>query len=279
MARCARQECRRWRPDALVRRGHGIRIDDGWYCSRACLSATLQQRLEGLSRSGGSARRLLPRVKLGALLVAGEAKLQPELLAIALESQRVSGRRLGEELLEMGVVAPVDVQRALARQASTKYLTAIDPGIARPGYGGLTREMVSALGLVPFAAEEETRILKVAYVAPLSRVALGALRELTAWTPDPYLVADEVWPLLVENYGAAREDAGPRVPGAHETQEEALARIARSAERGQPAKISLARLDSKAWVRVETHGHVEDVLITVPELEEDVPWQTASTLH
>src|SRR5207249_4115824 len=115
------------------------------------------------------------------------------LIRRGLDAQRFSGRRLGDELQQMGVVTAQDVLRALSVQANTRYLTTIDPVIVRPGHGALSRDMVRALGLVPFEVDDQTRILKVAYMAPLPRVALAALRELTGWTPEPYLVADDVW--------------------------------------------------------------------------------------
>jgi hypothetical protein len=279
MARCARPECGRWRPDLLLRMAGGLRTEDGWYCSRPCLKATVEDRLEQLVRTGISNTGWVPRVRLGSLLVAGEARLSPALLSQALEAQRTSGRRLGAELLQMGAITAPILLRALAKQANTRYLSSIDPAIAQPGHGGLSSEMVRALGLVPFAADPDTRVLKVAYVAPLPRVALAALRELTDWTTDPYLVSDETFAQLVEAYGARTADQRSVTTATAPSLEDGLARIAQLAERGHPAKISQARLDTHVWVRVEATGHVDDVLVAVPEFEEDATWQTAPTLH
>jgi hypothetical protein len=254
-------------------------VEDGWYCSRTCLQATVQDRLGRLLRSTGTSSQGFPPVRLGALLVAGEAKLSPIVLSRALQAQRLSGRRLGAELLHMGAVTTSDLLSALARQANTKCLNTIDPAIARPGHGGLSREMVRALGLVPFASKQEARLLKVAFVAPLPRVAIAALRELTGWTPDPYLVSDEVWPLLVDAYGTGSTDQRVYTTAAAPSLQDGLARVARLAERGHPARITHARLDTHVWVRVEATGHVDDVLMAAPEFEEETVWQTAPTLH
>lgn len=279
MARCARPDCRRWYPTPLVDLGIGVAVEDGWYCSRRCLQASVQARLERLTRSSAISAHGFPPVRLGALLVAGDARLAPEVLARALESQRASGRRLGAELLHLGAISSAELLAALARQANTKCLTTIDPAIARAGHGGLSRDMVKALGLVPFAARPEARLLKVAFTAPAPRTALAALRELTGWTPDPYLVADDVWPQLVEAYATASTDERVYTTEAAPTFEDGLARVARLAERGHGAKISHARLDSQVWVRVEATGHVDDVLMAGPDSEEEAAWPTASTLH
>jgi hypothetical protein len=262
-----------------VRYTAGLRTEDGWYCSRECLQTSVEQRLEQLVRSGVNSPALSPRVRLGALLMAGEAKLPPLMLTRALEAQRLSGRRIGVELLELGAVTAPVLLRALAKQANTKYLTAIDPAVVQPGHGGLSREMVQALGLVPFAADPSARILKVAYVAPLPRVALAALRELTEWTADPYLVSDDTYTQLLTAYGTRVGDLRPPATSTAPSLSDGLARIAQLAERGDPARISHARLDTHVWVRVEATGHVDDVLVALPEFEEEGTWQTAPTLH
>ena len=53
--------------------------------------------------------------RLGEILVA-QGKITPEQLAIALERQRTSGRRLGEELVKAGFVQRAVVSRALRIQ-------------------------------------------------------------------------------------------------------------------------------------------------------------------
>jgi hypothetical protein len=275
MARCAQEVCRRWRPDALVRRGSGVAVENDWYCSRECLRSAVEIRLQPLARTADS-HGGRPPVKTGILLMA-EGRLSRETLVRALESQRRSGRRIGAELIHIGAVTELEVLHALARQGNTKYLTAADPSIVHPGHGGLSPAVIRALGLVPFASDEKARVLKVAYTAPVPRTALTALRELTGWIPDPYLVNDAVWPALAAAYGVANPDQG-RAAAVSLGWNDALSRIAQVAERGHRARIGHARLDAHVWVRVETTG-VEDVLMAVPEFEEEPTWQADSTSH
>lgn len=281
MARCAREGCGRWRPDALVRqRAMGVRLDDDWYCSTACLERAVRARLAQVaSEDHAPAARMLPPLRIGVLLLANDATLTPDLIGQALEAQRRSGRRLGDELQRMGVVTAQQVLHALAAQANTRYLTAIDPAMVQPGHGNLSRDMVRALGLVPFGADAGTRLLKVAYVAPLPRMALAALRELTGWRPEPYLVADQMWPLLAEAYGATAPDLRTRASATAGTLGDASSRIARTAGQARTARISHARLDPYVWVRVETSNQVEDVLVNVPPADEDTSCPMAHTSH
>ncbi len=279
MARCSVTECGRWRPDALVRRGGtGIRVDDGWYCSAGCLERAMRVRLVDLTRPERLTPNAFPPSKLGVLLLAADCGLTPELLNRALDAQRLSGRRLGSELLRMHVVTTDDVLRALAVQANTRYLSTIDPATVRQGHANLSRDMIRALGMIPFEANVTTKVLKVAYVAPLPRIALAALAELTGWLPEPYLVADEVWPALLESYGASAPTG--RVPTATaDTVGDASARIARAAEVSRAARISHARFDPYVWVRVEAPDQTQDLLVTVPQFYGDDAWRTGHTSH
>ncbi len=53
MARCSRNDCRRWRPDALVRYTRtGLTVDGAWFCSAACVEFSTQQRLRDVQRLG-----------------------------------------------------------------------------------------------------------------------------------------------------------------------------------------------------------------------------------
>lgn len=96
----------------------------------------------------GSAPEHAP--KLGEILVA-QGKITPEQLAIALERQKTSGRRLGEELVKAGFVQRSVVSRALRVQR-------------RIVFGALTT--LAATGIVPHvqAATVRSQIAVTAFV-------------------------------------------------------------------------------------------------------------------
>jgi hypothetical protein len=256
-----------------------VQLDDAWFCSTPCLEKAVRDRLARVTRPLSSGTAALPPPRLGALLLAANSGLTPELLRRGLEAQRTSGRRLGEELLRLGAVSTEEVVRALAVQANTRYLTAIHPATVRAGHGNLPRDMVRALGLVPFAAHVQSRVLKVAYVAPLPRIALAALRELTNWTPEPYLVADAMWPGLIHEYGTNPTADCTRGVATADSLGDASLHIARAAEQTRGARISHARVDPYVWVRLEASNQIEDLLLTVPEFGKEHAWQTGRTSH
>src|SRR5690349_17357974 len=176
MPRCADASCVRWRPAFGV--WGGVRLNGTWFCSRSCATAAVRRGLESPPVVGESAGSL-PPLRIGALLRHQGAITQAQLDA-ALASQRKSGLRLGAELQRLGFVSSATLVRALAAQAGVSYLTAVDPARVRRAPGGLSADMVRALGLLPFEAQE--RRLHVICTAPVPRPALRALARLTGWT-------------------------------------------------------------------------------------------------
>ncbi|MEZ5284200.1 MAG: hypothetical protein R2712_05195 [Vicinamibacterales bacterium] len=127
--------------------------------------------------------------------------------------------------------------------------------------------------------------IRVACTAPVPRRALGALRQLTGWTPEVYLVSDADWAAILEHYGA--DAPAPSTPAArpefvHTTSvTDAAARIAAAATRGRRTTVTEARWDDYAWVRIQGPGLVEDVCLTLPDagmpIGEEAPWLAATT--
>jgi hypothetical protein len=274
MARCARSDCGRWRPDALVRRGRlGVSFDEKWYCSTACLEAEAGALISEARHHDTWVP--VPATPLGRLLLQRQA-VSPEDVERALHTQRGSGRRLGAELIAMGATSPDQVLRALAAQAGVGCLAALDPSRVAAGPGGLPREMVRLLGVVPFEASERRQRLSVACAGPLPGGALAAVREITGWQIQPFLVPDDVLTALVDAYGTAR--AG--VP-AHplRTVPDAAASIARAAQRGLARRMQQVRIDSLVWVRLEGETRPEDFMVTLDPPPEEHAWQAAPTPH
>ena len=113
--------------------------------------------------------------------------------------------------------------------------------------------------------------------APLPRRAINALRQVTGWTPEIYLVSDEDWLTLLENYGAGT--TAPRAPAAPDfvhtnSIPDAAARIAAAAARARRATVIEARWDDYAWVRVQGDGLLQDVCLArvTPRDREEAPW-------
>ena len=276
MALCARTECRRWRPTWYARVARaGLRLDDAWYCSSACLELAARRHLREARRVPTGRVAAIPPPRMGGLLI-HQGVITRDVLQRGLAQQERTGHRLGDELQRLGVVQSVDVLRALAAQENVPYLTALDVNKVRQGPGPLSRDAVRALQLVPFDANEETRTLKVVCVAPVPRLSLSALRELTGWSAEAYLVSDALWPALLEAYGTGREDAATlRETATVHDLTGAARRVARLAKDDGGVRLTQARCDPYLWVRLEGAQRAEDLWLSV---DQDIEEQTCQTV-
>lgn len=238
----------------------GIRMNDEWYCSRACVAAAAREGLDERAKPA-AAIAPLPPSRLGVLLRHQGAITEAQ-LELALAMQRASGLRLGAQLQQLGFVGPDPILKALALQSQVSYLTSFDVAKVQRGPGRLPAETVRALGVVPFEADEAGRRLKVICTAPVPRTALRALAKLTGWTADPYLVDDTIWELALTLYqpahaGAHRQAQAQRVGNVHD----AAAYVAEAAARDRAVTMRHADCDEYTWVRVEGREHVTDFLV------------------
>lgn len=262
MPRCADASCVRWRPAFGV--WGGLRLNGAWFCSRSCAAAAVRRGLESPPVVGESAGAL-PPLRIGALLRHQGAITQAQ-LDEALAGQRKSGLRLGAELQRLGYVSSATLVRALAAQAGVSYLTAVDSARVRRAPGGLSVDMVRALGLLPFEAQD--RRLHVLCTAPLPRPALRALARLTGWTAEPYLVDDAVWERALDNY-APDADERHRSDVVRDV-DAASGCVVAAAAGGRNAVVRYAGCGDFVWVRVEGGAKTQDVLI------QEGPCQAAS---
>jgi hypothetical protein len=187
-------------------------------------------------------------------------------LELALDAQRATGRRLGAELLALGLVTNEQLLKALAAQGNVSYLPSFDVARVTRGPSWMPAETVRALGLVPFEADEAQKRLRVVCAAPVPRSAMRALLKLTGWTAEPYLVEDETWQQALRLYRPAAVTSGLRreavtVSGA----DDAAARVADSALIDRSVTMRAANCEQYTWVRVEGARQVSDLIIPVTE--------------
>jgi hypothetical protein len=272
MPRCGEATCGRWRPALGPRLIGGAQLNGTWYCSPACLECAVRR---GLTRADDGAAPPAPRgaLRLGAILRHQGAITQAQ-LAEALQSQRRSGLRLGMELQRLGLASSPMVVRALASQAGMSYLTTIDLALVRRAPGGLTGDTVHALGLVPFEADPDRRLLHVICTAPPPRAAFQALAAQAGWTAQPYLVDDELWATALAAYPQGGRPAGAGSAALPDVGAVAAYVSRTAAERGAMT-MRRAVCGGVLWVRLEDATHVEDLFVST----EEEPCLAASTLH
>ena len=250
-----------------------VAVNDAWYCSEACAEHALAEQLADTAKEpAGTRRPPLPPLKLGMLLV-HQGAITPTQLRAALDAQKASGLKLGEQLVLSGVTDEAAVVKALASQAGVPFVAALDPGVVRGCPELLGANAVRALGLVPFGVDAERRRLKVAATAPLPRLAIAALNEITGWTAEPFLVADSALPVLLDAYARVCEGRIETTLTVS-TAAEAPAQVAKEASRLPGATVQKAPCDPYLWVRIQGKGPARDVFV-IPN--EEISWLAVPT--
>jgi hypothetical protein len=282
MARCASTDCRGWRPSLLADRGRaGVVLDGAWYCSQSCVERAAARTLEAAGRPGrGVAGPVpIPPLKLGMLLV-HQGALTPVQLDAALAAQPASGLRLGELLRRERTVGRLALLQALATQSSAPYLPRLDASVVRHAPAALGPNAVRALGLIPFEVDAARQRVKVACAAPVPRLALRALAELTGWVADPFVVDDEQMPILHRAYAAGlaeRHRAGEL--GRPTSIRIAAAHIAQVAAQKQGTRLRHVQCDPFLWIRLEGGQDPDDVIVRAGSKAQEQPWQAEHTSH
>lgn len=278
MPLCASESCgrrRRWWQGASV----GVTLDRAWLCSRACVERTLRARVGEPRPRGAEPSAGRPPLRLGALLRHQRA-CRPEQIDAALAAQGESQLRLGEQLRAMGAVQGPAVLRALAAQAGVSYLASVDVERVHDAPGGLGLDAVLALGVLPLGPVDGTR-MRVAFPAPVPRAALTALRALTGWTPEPFLVGDDDWLELLRHYGAGLEARGLRADPPVADADDAVLRLTEAVMAAGHADLREARWAGFVWLRVLGGPAPVDVVfdhrVETLELPKEATWPAATT--
>jgi hypothetical protein len=193
--------------------------------------------------------------------------------------------RLGELLLAMGAADKKAVLSALATQFGVRCLPAFDPTSVRHGPGGLAPEAVAALRAAPISDPVAHRV-RIACPAPIPRRAISALRTLTGWAVEIYLVTDEDWAAVLDHYGADTRHAAvkPYPPFVCTASlDDAAARVAAAVTRTGQSTVVEARWDDYTWIRVRGEGVLEDIVLAFPHAPgsstEEGSWLAATTSH
>lgn len=255
MPQCARSEC--GRRSSWFHRSAGVSVNGRWYCSTECVGGLARLRLLGAKRASGG---LPPAVHLRLGVWLRRLGVSQDHLTKGLAAQQGTRLRLGAQLVALGYATPEVVLQALARQSSTDFIAHVDPATVRFAPGGLSPHAVRALSLVPFTPPERGRV-RVACAGPLPRVALAAFSRLTGLAPEPYLVTDETFEVLVTHYGcdADRHDTAEFVEA--NSLGDAIEHITTAAVLDGTARLTETHLAPLRWVRVHSETGTRDVVL------------------
>jgi hypothetical protein len=245
----------------------GIRFNGQWYCSRDCVERAARTGLDHRSVPSTPAAAL-PPLRVGVLL-RHMGVITEKQLVNALQIQQGGTDRIGVELRRMGAISNEMLLRALAAQSGVSYLASLDAARVTSGPAWMPASTVAALGLVPFESNEVSRTLRVVCPGPVPRASVRALIKLTGWAVEPYVVDDDLWPVLMRAYRPAASAAGQALSvsgvGA------AAARVADAAATDRSIVMRHTSFGGQTWVRVEGPGQAADLMV----LEEEEICQAA----
>jgi len=121
------------------------------------------------------------------LLNAGE--LTPEQLNRAIETQKKTGKRLGETLTDLGFVSQRAINETLARQFGVSFIDLTGLNIDKEQSRILPRSIARKYSLVPVSSDHET--VHIAMADPRNFVAIEEVKMVTKRKVIPMLASDE----------------------------------------------------------------------------------------
>ena len=146
----------------------------------------------------------------------------------------------------------------------------------RTAPGGLSLDEVKALGIVPFRETKEEVL--IACAAPVPHSAIGALQVLSGRRVRPYLVADDDYLRLAEEYGASSPALGSNTV---RDVSDGASRIAALAAEAGDVTLTEALVDPFTWVRIDANGKVSTLLVPPQgqDVKENAEWLAGTTRH
>jgi type IV pilus assembly protein PilB len=160
------------------------------------------------------------RVRLGELLVEAGLISQAQLQQ-ALEQQNATGERLGKVLVSMGVATQDSIARAVASQLGIEYVNLQTTTIAEDVLTALPEPLIRRYQVVPVRLEEDALVLGM--VDPLDIVALDDIRRFVdrdiiqaAITPDGFQAVVNRYPALESSLDQVIQEIRPSDVGEEE---------------------------------------------------------------
>ncbi|MDQ7857218.1 MAG: type II secretion system ATPase GspE [Armatimonadota bacterium] len=160
------------------------------------------------------------RVRLGELLVEAGLISQAQLQQ-ALEQQNATGERLGKVLVSMGLATQDSIARAVASQLGIEYVNLQTATIPEDVLTALPEPLIRRYQVVPVRLEEEALVLGM--VDPLDIVALDDIRRFVdrdivqaAITPDGFQAVVNRYPALESSLDQVIQEIRPSDVGEEE---------------------------------------------------------------
>lgn len=264
---CASPACPR--PASLWQRwwarNEGVWIHQDWYCSLDCFQAGLFRRLEQAALAGPQSARRAHRLPLGLVLLS-QGDITGEQLRQALDRQRAAKRgRIGEWLVEMGVVTEAQVTAALAAQQGCPLFPLPEPQ-RLPERMYWPEPLVERYGAAPVFHDPVQSSLYVGFRERVDHGFLLSVEQMLRCRTRPCILPPPAYRRQLELRAFLGESESIVI---HQPQSglEMTRTITNYAEQVHAERCSIARCGDRLWTRLESFGgrHV-DFLFRLPTM-------------
>ncbi len=143
------------------------------------------------------------RLRLGDILVE-QKTITADQLKTALDYSKTHKRRLGEALVDMGLVKDRDIAMALSKQMALPYVNLAKSPPDVTLFQKIPKRMCLKNQLLPFRLEG--KVLTVAIVDPLNVLALDDIQNITGFTVLPVIVTRTDFDTAAKNYLGEEEE-------------------------------------------------------------------------
>jgi type IV pilus assembly protein PilB len=141
---------------------------------------------------------IIRKRRLGEILVVA-GKINPEQLADVLESQKESGKKLGELLINEGLVSENDIIHAIEQQTGIKEVDLNNIKYDKKALKMVPQKLCNKYTLAPFGFNGSK--IKVALADPLNIFAIDDISISTGLTVEPYIaLKKEITKFIEVNY-------------------------------------------------------------------------------
>jgi hypothetical protein len=262
--RCASAECthsgKLW--SAWLHAASAVEFEGRWYCGLPCLKSSVTFRIHTLLASFRQEKPRAFRLPLGLLLI-NRGYLSKGQLRSALQQQREFGRgRIGEWLLQLGMVTEEQLTQALGQQWACPVFP-LDLQPPKASWGDLLPvPLLESACAVPVHASPDGRLVHLAFADRVDHTLLYAVEQMLGCRTVACVSSASAIAHFLEHL----RRTAPREEASFDTvrdPRDMAATISNYAEELQATRISLARAAAYLWVRFHRNRSSRDLLFRV----------------
>ena len=274
---CSTPSCRGFHlSHPLLRRLPGIFLNQGWYCSQACVREALEHRVEARRRTAVTDLRQPPRMPLHLVLLAGGRVTEEQLAEARRVQDRVqaSGERgldpqrdrkpnrkpdLGDALVQLGYALEEEVAAARAKEAGYPFYGG-DAHPIPPGYH-LPSTLLRRSGAAPVHYNPVSRRLLVGFVYRVDSSLLQAVEQVIACRADACIISPSCWSRCMATGPQPHQEVHKRAS----SQRLIVDLIVEEALLSHADRIAIGLTGTALWARLEGDRRARDLVIDLAE--------------